>query len=375
MKGKIKKPEAEISENHLGSKIISGAPKVSLPGFGQMEIYSSLLIFVLCLTMASSTPAQTGSPPTMPVAIIDQGIKITQSEVDAQIKSELAALEERIYFLRLASLNNLINTYILREEASRSHLSIDELRNRLLPASIKVPEENIARIYQNGKSSFLGMSEEEATQRIRLDLEAKEKINVYKKLLADLRRKYEVDILLPQPSSLKIDVSDEGPSKGNLKAPIKIIVYSDFECPYCKQSAKTLPQLVKKYDRQVRLIYKYFPLPIHSRALSAAKAAVCAESQGKFWELYESLFDTDDLSLENIFAIAKRLNLQQENFSNCLSSPATTAIIQKDITEAINAGINATPTIIINGQVIKGVQDFEGLAAVIEQELKKAPSK
>ena len=161
--------------------------------------------------------------------------------------------------------------------------------------------------------------------------------------------------------------------RGNFNAPITLVEYSDFECPYCGKIYPTFKQLLNDYPNQVRLVYKYFPLSFHPNAQKAAEAAECASEQGKFWEYHDTLFDNQQngFSITNFKQWAKDLNLNTSKFNDCLDTGKYASKVQADEADGQNRGVNGTPATFVNGQLISGAVPYESFKSVIDQLLTK----
>jgi protein-disulfide isomerase len=165
---------------------------------------------------------------------------------------------------------------------------------------------------------------------------------------------------------------DDDPVLGPEDAPITIIEFTDYECPYCRKwHAEVFPKLVEAYPDQVRLVYRDFPLTsIHVNAQPAAEAANCANEQGAFWDYTEKLFKMEQgLSAQAYSEYASQLDLDAQAFKDCLESGRYKEEIQSDFDFAANLGVRSTPTFFINGIAIVGAQPFEVFQQVIEKEL------
>ena len=159
-------------------------------------------------------------------------------------------------------------------------------------------------------------------------------------------------------------------------APITIVEFSDFQCPYCIQAVPEIEALLKVYPKQVKLIFKQFPLEIHSDAYRAATAALSAQKQDKFWEMHYALFaHHDNLSMESILHIAQDLKLDMTRFRKDMDSKDIHDTIARDLADGTQAGVEGTPTIFINGQRYNGRIELTSLRGLIGAELKKAPGK
>jgi len=173
-----------------------------------------------------------------------------------------------------------------------------------------------------------------------------------------------------------VDVSvDDDPVKGDADAPITIIEFSDFQCPFCKRFfTQTLPQIEKDYisTGKVKLVYRDYPLNFHPEAQKSAEAAECADDQGKFWEFHDKIFENQEsLSNANYKKWAADLSLDIAEFNDCLDSGKYAAEVQKDFQDGAAAGVKGTPSFFVNGQYIRGAQPYDVFKQIIEAELAK----
>jgi protein-disulfide isomerase len=165
---------------------------------------------------------------------------------------------------------------------------------------------------------------------------------------------------------------DDDPILGAEDAPITIVEFSDYECPYCRQwHSEVYSQLIETYGEQIRFVYRDFPLAsIHSNANSAANAANCAHEQGVFWEYHDMLFSMEQgLGNGAYLDYASQLGIDQADFQECLDSGRYRAEVQADFDFAAELGVRSTPTFFINGIAVVGAQPFEIFQQVIEREL------
>jgi protein-disulfide isomerase len=172
----------------------------------------------------------------------------------------------------------------------------------------------------------------------------------------------------------KISLKDV-PTKGTDNAKVVIVEYSDFQCPFCKRGKDMLPQILKDYNGKVKIAYKQLPLKNHNWAMPAAIASVCAYQQGndKFWALHDKLFDSQkDITLENskekFNQYAKEVGLDTKKFDACLNSKEAKAVVESQMKEATEVGVQSTPTFVVNGMIVPGANP-EGLKSAIEIQL------
>lgn len=160
----------------------------------------------------------------------------------------------------------------------------------------------------------------------------------------------------PQNISTASLIHSYTPRYGSEAAPIEIVMFIDFECPYCQESYPIVKKIIQKYDNAVTVVFKHFPIAeIHPDAISAAIAAQCAGEQHKFWEFYNYLFEKKDLSADAYRAYAIDLALDLNAFNACQNNPQTREYIEQDMADGVALGIGGTPTYILNGTKIEGV--------------------
>jgi protein-disulfide isomerase len=170
---------------------------------------------------------------------------------------------------------------------------------------------------------------------------------------------------------------DDDPAWGPEDAPVVMVEFSDFQCPFCGRfHQETYPRIREVYGDRIRFVYRDLPLPqIHPDAILAAQAAECADEQGAFWPYHDLLFSNQqDLSRTALGSYATQLELSIEVFNQCLDTERYQQEVSSDMQAADSYGIRGTPTFFINGRPIVGAQPFEVFAAVIDEELAKVES-
>ena len=170
--------------------------------------------------------------------------------------------------------------------------------------------------------------------------------------------------------SVKVDPKDA--SAGKTSAPITIVEFSDFQCPFSKRGKGTLKQIKDKYGDKVRFVYKHNPLSFHKEAPLAAEAALAAGAQGKFWELHDLMFENQRaLKRDDIERYAQEIGLNLAKFKSALDAGTFKAQIQTDIAHARELGATGTPSFFVNGRKLRGAKPFDAFAKIIDEELKK----
>jgi protein-disulfide isomerase len=169
-------------------------------------------------------------------------------------------------------------------------------------------------------------------------------------------------------------LADDDPFRGPTDAPVTIIEFSDYQCPYCQLwEQQVYPRLMAEYSGQIRFIYRDLPIQGHPQALPAAVAANCAGEQNAYWPFHDALFSGQyELGRSTFVQYAADLGLNAAAFAACLDNKRNQDEPQKDFQDAVRLGINSTPTFVINGQVVVGAQPYENFKAIIDQALSAA---
>jgi protein-disulfide isomerase len=303
------------------------------------------------------------------VAVVNGRLAITEREVDQAVGAQLYNLQERIYDLRKRALENLLIQIVLKNEAEQRGITVEKLRNELMPDKVEVRQSDIDQRYADNLGTLENMNEDEAKQRIKLDLESRLRFDRYQAAISEIMSRAKIEILLSEPAPALSAINTDGPSKGPRDAPVTIVEFSDFQCPFCKDAAVSLKNLMLNYGPNVRLVFKQMPLPIHPDAFKAARASVCADEQGAFWEYHNALFGSSDLSEQALSKYASDLGLRTDQFKSCLASETSAAAVRKDIQQAALADVQGTPTFFINGRLVRGMKSLEDFSSLIDRAL------
>ena len=166
---------------------------------------------------------------------------------------------------------------------------------------------------------------------------------------------------------------DPARTRGPVSAPVTILEWSDFQCPFCREAQPALGRLLAEFPEQVRLVFKDFPLRSHELAVPAALAARCASAQGRFWEYHDLLFAAQPaFARDELVGYARRLGLDVPRFTECLDAARLQGDVMADQSEGRAAGVRATPTFFVNGQKIEGALPIEEFRAAVRRALREA---
>ena len=334
---------------------------------------------VLGLVGCSGGPGRgpaASAPDAGQIAAEVAGEKITIGELDAQAKERLFMRETRngepsaVYELREEAMQAWIEDRALANEAKKRGLEVDALVAEEVAKRGPVTDAEVSAFYEANKSRVQGHTLEQLKDDIRRHLEGLREREVRDALV----KQTDVAIHLEPP---RVQVSSSGPAVGPDDAPVTLIEFSDFQCPFCARAHPLIQALRERYPTQLRVVYKHLPLEaIHPRSRAAAEAAVCAEQQGKFWEYHDRLFATPGaLSDEDLKGYASAVGLDMAAFDTCLQDPKRSERIEADMAEARAAGVTGTPAFVLNGRLLKGLQPPDVLIARIDKELGPAAPK
>ena len=331
---------------------------------------------ILAAALTTSAAAQGGGQSAGALASVN-GKAISSAEVEKTIAVDLAKLEAQIYELKKTKLDALIDEQLLAQEASKRGITTAALLEaEVTSKSSTVTDEEVA-VYYGANQTKLQKDLNAWREQIRKFLnmqKADERRTAY---LQQLRSQHKVEVFLKAPPIFRAEIVTAGAyAKGPANAPIQLVEFSDFHCPFCKRVEPTIAEVLKKYDGKIRFVYKDFPLDsLHPQARAAAEAARCAGEQGKYWEFHGKVYaGAPDASAATMQAYAKDVGLDAATFETCRSSRKYQAQVQADAAEGTKLGVSGTPGFFINGRFLSGAQPLEAFSKIIDEELKtRAP--
>lgn len=293
--------------------------------------------------------------------------KITLNELRQKEPARLLNGEYELYLALNDSLQKVVDQHLLENEAHKQNITVTELYDRNVKSKIKAPSEADLKLYYDtmGGSQPFDSIRQKLLDRVLKAQEQKLLMNY----VASLRAKEHVQVLLKPPREQV--ALGKAPVIGEKDAPITIIEFADFECPYCRQVEPDLQKLQQDFPGKLKLAYKDFPLPSHPHAQKAAEAAFCAGEQGQFWPYHDRLYkqDPDELEVRQLKEIAASLKLDTAHFNQCLDSGQATEAVKRDAEEGARLGVNGTPSFFINGYFLSGAVQYDTLRDFVEEEL------
>jgi protein-disulfide isomerase len=294
------------------------------------------------------------------------------SDLEKSAAKAFSEQRERLYHLQKQKLEEYIDAVILTREAKKSGVAVETLWDREVYSKIMPITGDEIEVFYGSNKARLGVDLKESREQIRQFLHNK-KIEAQKALyLKSLRSGSRVETYLKAPPPFRAEIPTTGaPSKGPEYAPVTIVKFEDYQCPFCKQVQTTVAELLSQYNGVIRLVHKDLPLDsIHPQARQAAEAARCAAESGKFWSYHDLLYaNSPNVSRENLKSYAKEVGLDVNAFDRCLGSGKFKVVVERDLIDGAQLGVTGTPTFFINGREVSGDQPLEIFRAIIDDEL------
>jgi protein-disulfide isomerase len=295
-------------------------------------------------------------------------VAVTMVDVEELAGPQLRQLEQRRHELIETTLARAIEEKLIEMEAKKRGLSEEQLLAAEVESKVsEVTDAEVDAFYEERKAQ-INQPKEQIAERIKMYLQSQREQETRQKFVDSLRGSYPVRTLF---EPIRVEVAADGPAKGPANAPVTIVEFSDFQCPYCSRVVPAIEQAVKKYGDKVRVVFRQFPLNnIHPQAQKAAEASLCANEQGKFWELHDAMFaDQKALGVDQLKAKAAELKLDAEKFASCVDSGKFASQVAADLAAGQKAGVSGTPAMFINGRFLNGAVPFEEIARTIDDEL------
>jgi protein-disulfide isomerase len=331
-------------------------------------------VAVLLAACSSSAQQAAQMSPTDVVGTIGS-TSITLAEVDEEALQRPASnfggarLVQALYLARREALDEIIGRRLMDAEAKARGID----RASLVEEEIakKAPTPTAADIefwYQNNAARVQGASLDQVREPIKAMLIEERMGRAKSALISKLKEQTRVTVSLFPP---RLKIATEGhAAKGAANAPIQLVEFSDFQCPFCARAHSTVQQVLTTYGDKVRFVYRHYPLPNHPNAKPAAEASACALEQDRFWPFHDRLFaNTSKLADSDLKAHAASIGLDVAAFNACFDSRKYKDQVERDIDEAGDAGVTGTPAFFINGRPLEGAQPFDAFKRLIDEEL------
>ena len=286
---------------------------------------------------------------------------------------------QQVFAVKRRALQETLYSKLVANEAKKKGISPDDLVKSEVDSKVANPTDEDVTAYYQAHQSQLNQPFDDIKDKLRQGLKDQEILQARQLYAQGLMQQAvndgELVVMLFPP---KVEVSaDPARLRGDSKAPVTIVEFSDFSCPYCRKVESTLTEVLAKYPGKVKLGYRDFPLrQIHPQAQLAAEASRCAVEQGKYWEYHDVLFaNPEKQQRDDLIGYARTLKMDDKQFDTCLSSGRFKPQIDQDIQLGTRLGVVATPGFFVNGIFLNGAQPAAAFEQVIDQELAASTQK
>jgi protein-disulfide isomerase len=337
----------------------------------RLAIPATLTLLAACAS--SAQPMRQQNPDDVVATVGSE--KITLAEVDELAMAQQAqsfgglTLAQAIYESRRATLDGIIGNHLLDAEAKAGGTDRASVITREITGKVAQPSDaDIAAWYAANPQRVQGAPLDQVRTPIQSLLIQERTAAARSEYLGRLKAKTPVTITLEPP---RLIVAAAGrPLRGKADAPVQIVEFSDFQCPYCLRAHPIVKQVLSEYGDRVSLVYRHYPLPNHPDARPAAEASACANEQGRFWDYHDRLFANQSrLADPDLKQHAAELGLDAQRFNDCFDRRKYEDQVDEDIDAGEAAGVSGTPAFYINGRPLSGAQPFEAFKRIIDEEL------
>jgi protein-disulfide isomerase len=320
---------------------------------------------------AKAAPGGSGTGAAV-VAEVNGGA-ILASELERRAAGRLTRLRQEEYEIRRQVLDEMIAERLVATEAQKRGLSAEQLLEREVDGkTVPLAQSQLETIYEQHRPRFGAVPRDEALARIREILTERAVNERRASFEQELRAKARVAVMLAAPRA-ELVIPAGAPATGPAIAPVTIVEFTDYQCPYCHRAQSVIDELLRRYSGQVRLVHLDFPLDGHPEAVPAARAARCAGEQGRFWEYHRGLMSQPGtLDAADLKRRAAALKLRADAFVSCLASDRHDPAIHAELRYGSELGVTGTPAYFVNGRLLSGARPLEAFAEVIDDELSTA---
>lgn len=345
-------------------------------GFMRSARSSAPAALAFCiLAAASACKSKTAVPPAAapPETVVAEveGDKITLAELDHQLVEKMP--QDRVFEMRRQVLDDMVAQKLIAREAARRGVTPEELTRTEVDGKAKaVGEADVKELYDRSGLAGRGASLEQYRSQIERSLREQRTSERKAAFAQELKAKAAVKVTLDEPRA-RLTIPADAPMLGTPSAPVTLVEFLDYQCPYCHRVQGVVDQVLQRYPGKVRFVHRDFPLDsLHPDAMNAARAARCAGDQGRFWEYHRRLLAEPGHDITNLRLKAAAEGLDEARFSTCLASTRHDKSIEQALEQGRELGVTGTPTFFINGRRLVGVRPPEEFARIIDEELERA---
>lgn len=325
-------------------------------------------------TASAQSPSAAANPDQVVAEVA--GKPITLQDVDAKWEAfdaaERARIVQAMYQNRRNMLDQMVGDILIENAAKAAGQTVAAFVEadaaKRLPA---VGEADVARFFEQNRERAQGRTLEQLRGEIQPFLEQQRRQQTRAMLVDELKAKNGAGVkVMLEPPRYTVPTLASDPVRGNPAAPVTIVEFSDYQCPFCARVNPTLDRIRQTYGERVKIVFKDYPLPNHPQAPKAAEAARCAGDQNKYWEMHDAMF-ANQRALEEptLKQHARALGLDSAAFDRCLDSGKHAAAVQAGLDLGNKMGVNSTPSLYVNGRAVIGAMPFDVFKQVIDEEL------
>ena len=345
--------------------------------------YSKLMLIVSAMALvvvfactgeskAKEKPRYVVKETNSPLASID-GKPVTEDDLlgEGEDRMEYADQLSKVHDMRLSRVGKVLLERVYAEDAKKANLPVEEyVETKVIKGDTNVSDSDFQKFVK--EKNIPKEQVAQLKERIFAYMKAQKRQDQIGALIVKLSKEHKVELFFAKPN-VKVNIEiGKAPYFGNKDAKVKIVVFSDFQCPFCSRAAKTVQELKKMYSKKIELAFKQYPLPMHSNAKPAAEASMCVNEQStdKFWKYHDKLFaNAEHLEAESLSKYAKEIGANMDEFKKCVDEKRFAKAVQEDVEYGNKLGVRSTPTFFINGKPVAGAQPIEQFKEMIEEEL------
>jgi len=336
-----------------------------------LSVMTAVMVALVTTACADSSAGGSGGQEqgSVVVARVD-GVEITAADLESEPDPAMMKLRQQMYDAKVQILDRKIYKILAEKAAEKAGLGIEEWTSQNLVLA-EPTEEEIAQVMAQYRAR-LPKEDDEARKQVIDYLKRNSAQKAEMALQKKLTDAAGIEIFMDPPRVIPV-IGDHSPSRGPVEAPVILVEYTDFQCPYCGRVQPTLEKLRERYGDSIRMIFKNLPLAMHQQAAFAAEAALCAGDQGGFWPMHDWLFANHSaINRDAVMTQAKELGLDVDALNACVDEGRHAAEVQADSKEANSFGITGTPGFSVNGRILTGAQPLESFVKIIDDELRRA---
>lgn len=337
------------------------------------QLIACFLGALVCTACAQASDSSQPEDSEVVARFGDHVITNADLEANEALQRQLIAIRQQEYEITRQHLEQMVFEQLLDQAAQEAGVSREEYVQQRVDSQVPEPSDAQVEALLNQYRARLDPDPDKARQQVVDALKQQNRARVQASVKEQMFKAADVSILL-EPLRFDIEIADSQPTRGGgSDAPVTLVEYTDFQCPFCKRVQPTLDTIIGRYGDNVRHVFKHLPLAMHPQARLAADASMCARDQGQFWQLHDWLFaNSRNLSRETIIEQARAMGMDEEVFTACLDDDTDGAEVEQNMIEAQGLGLSGTPGFLINGRILRGAQPLDAFVEVIDDELRRA---